>query len=243
PGAVAAAQALPEDCGTLPPLVAFCARSSDIVRGSLVTVMSAPIRASQNENTDCFTFTAEEPLALAFDDQFIPLLAAACARFLAAMMSLSVPASIASWPQSSLSTSMLLSTSGSLTSGVSAASVSSSGAAAEGGMICAEAVSTAPKMNAATSTGSLVQPKLVENSIVLPASPVRTQDAELSLRNCGAGSHFERRTNGPRGRRAPDDELLRDGIRRGWRPGRVAGASIYRSRQAGPVGVSLSRRW
>ncbi|MET4797088.1 hypothetical protein ABIF64_009266 [Bradyrhizobium japonicum] len=38
-------------------------------------------------------------------------------------------------------------------------------------MICAETVRTEPKMNAAASTGSLVQPKPVENSIVLPASP------------------------------------------------------------------------
>src|SRR6478736_5606162 len=96
PGAVAAAQALPEDCGRLPPLVAFCASSSDIVRGSLVTVMSAPMRASQNEETDCFTVTAEEPLAFAFDDQFRPSLAAAWARFLAALTSLPVPASTAS---------------------------------------------------------------------------------------------------------------------------------------------------
>ncbi len=70
-------RALPEDCGRLPPLVAFCASSSDIVRGSLVTVMSAPIRVSQNEDTDCFTVTAEEPFALAFDDQSSPSLAAA----------------------------------------------------------------------------------------------------------------------------------------------------------------------
>src|SRR3954454_14140341 len=67
--------------------------------------------------------------------------------------------------------------SGSLTSGAAAVSVasvsaSSSGAAAEkGGMICAETVRTEPKMNVAASTGSLVQPKPVENSIVLPASP------------------------------------------------------------------------
>jgi hypothetical protein len=53
-------------------------------------------------------------------------------------------------------------------------------------MICAGAVSTEPKMNAAASTGSLVQPKPVEIPITLPASPVRAQDAELSLQNCGA---------------------------------------------------------
>src|SRR5258708_192390 len=145
PGAVAAAQALPEDCGILPPLAAFCASSSDIVVGSFATVMSAPTRVSQNDDTDCLTFTPEEPLALALDDQSIPSLAAACARFLAAMMSLSVPASMASWAQSSLSTSMPLSTSGSLTSGASSASSSgtaAAGAGEKGGMICAEAVST-----------------------------------------------------------------------------------------------------
>src|SRR5439155_20062335 len=63
-----------------------------------------------------------------------------------------------------------------------------SGTAAVGGMICAETVSTDPKKNAAASTGSLVQPKPVENSIVLPVSPVRAQDAEPSLRNCGDSS-------------------------------------------------------
>jgi hypothetical protein len=52
-------------------------------------------------------------------------------------------------------------------------------------MIWAEAATTEPKMNAAAS-GSLVQPKPVENSIALPASPVRAQDAALSLQNCGA---------------------------------------------------------
>jgi hypothetical protein len=41
-------------------------------------------------------------------------------------------------------------------------------------------------MNTAASTGSLVQPKPVENSIVLPVSPVRAQDAEPSLQNYGA---------------------------------------------------------
>jgi hypothetical protein len=41
-------------------------------------------------------------------------------------------------------------------------------------------------MNAAASTGSLVQPKPVENSIVLPANPVHAKDAELSLQNYGA---------------------------------------------------------
>src|SRR3954452_9584376 len=70
PGAVAAAQALPEDCGRLPPLAAFCARSSDIVVGSFATIMSSPTRVSQNDATNCFTVTAEDPRGLVGDDQF-----------------------------------------------------------------------------------------------------------------------------------------------------------------------------
>src|SRR5215468_10676568 len=72
PGAVTAAQALPPDCGRLPPLAVFSASSSDMVAGSRVMVMSAPTRASQNGDTDCFTDTAEEPLAWLRFDQFRP---------------------------------------------------------------------------------------------------------------------------------------------------------------------------
>src|SRR4051794_28095509 len=184
--------------------------------------MSAPIRVSQNGDTDCFTVTPEEPLALPLDAQFSPPPAAAWARFLAAMMSLSVPASMASWLQSSLSTSMPLRTSVSAASAVSAASVSSSGAAAAGAMICAETASAEPKINAAASNGSLVQPNPVENSIVLPARPVRRG-------TCGrfvAKLWQKMTTSGPRGKRAPDGGLLHDGIRRGWRPGRRGSAAI-----------------
>ncbi|MGY3369307.1 hypothetical protein ACVWZL_006432 [Bradyrhizobium sp. GM2.4] len=206
--------------------------------------MSAPMRASQNEDTDCFTVTAEEPLALAFVAQFSPSLAAACARFLAAMMSLSVPASIASWPQSSLSTSMPLSTSGSLTSGASAASASSSGAAAgpgeKGGMICAETVSTDPKIKAAASIGSLVQPNPVANSIVLPVSPVPAEDAEPSLRNCG-GSIRREPTGRAKGARPMTSfsTIASAGLEARTRRGVLS----HRSRSAGPVGVPFSRRW
>ncbi|MBB4398910.1 hypothetical protein GGD62_008058 [Bradyrhizobium sp. ERR14] len=47
PGAVAAAQAVPEDCGTLPALAAFSAHNSHAVVGSRAKTMSAPIRVSQ----------------------------------------------------------------------------------------------------------------------------------------------------------------------------------------------------
>src|ERR1700751_6209154 len=71
PGAVIAAQAAPEDCGALPPLVDFSASTSDMVVGSRATVMSAPTRVSQNGETHCFTDTADEPLAWSCDDHFI----------------------------------------------------------------------------------------------------------------------------------------------------------------------------
>src|SRR5262249_60141420 len=48
PGAVTAAQAVPPDCGRLPPLLLFSASSSAIVVGSRAPVMSAPARAVQN---------------------------------------------------------------------------------------------------------------------------------------------------------------------------------------------------
>src|SRR5215475_2675950 len=72
PGAVTAAQALPPDCGRLPPLAVFSASSSDIVAGSRVTVMSAPTRASQYGETDCLTDTAELPLPWLRFDQSMP---------------------------------------------------------------------------------------------------------------------------------------------------------------------------
>src|ERR1700759_5865779 len=70
PGAVMAAQALPPDCGRLPPLAVFSASNSDIVVGSRVTVMSAPTRVSQNGATCCFTVTAA-PFGLVLFDHFM----------------------------------------------------------------------------------------------------------------------------------------------------------------------------
>src|SRR5882724_11678580 len=104
PGAVIAAHAVPEDCGTAPPFAAFSATSSDIVVGSRVTVMSAPMRASQNGETDCFTDTAETPFGLPLPDQVIsPAFAARRAGDpFAAGPLLSVDASTLSWLQSRL---------------------------------------------------------------------------------------------------------------------------------------------
>ncbi|WP_375308975.1 hypothetical protein WI560_27730 [Bradyrhizobium sp. A11] len=79
-------------------------------------------------------------------------------------------------------------------------------------------------MNAVASIGSLVQPNPVENSIVLPASPnaccriniyrpsaktMRHSARKMLTHRCEiVALKFKRRTNGPRERRAPDDELL-----------------------------------
>src|SRR5258707_9509278 len=71
PGAVIAAHADPEDCGTAPPFAAFSATNSDIVVGSRATVMSAPMRVSQNGEIDCLTDTAEAPFGWPLPDQLI----------------------------------------------------------------------------------------------------------------------------------------------------------------------------
>src|SRR5664279_1192060 len=70
PGADIAAHALPEDCGALPPLASFSVNNSEPVSaaGWRATVMSAPIRVSQNGDSGCFTDNAAEPLGLSFDD-------------------------------------------------------------------------------------------------------------------------------------------------------------------------------
>ena len=56
-----------------PPLAAFSATRSDIVVGSRATVMSAPMRVSQNGDIDCLTDTAETPFGLPLADQVISL--------------------------------------------------------------------------------------------------------------------------------------------------------------------------
>src|SRR5882724_396790 len=108
PGAVIAAQAVPEDCGTAPPFAAFSATSSDIVVGSRATVMSAPTRVSQNGETACFTDTAEAPFGLPLPDQVVSLPSAARRAVdpFAASPLLSVDASMLSWLQSRLLMSM-----------------------------------------------------------------------------------------------------------------------------------------
>ena len=69
PGAVIAAQAVPDDCGRLPPLASFSESSSDVVAVPCrATVMSAPMRVSQNGEMDCLTDTAEVPFALSLAD-------------------------------------------------------------------------------------------------------------------------------------------------------------------------------
>src|SRR5277367_2152497 len=78
PGAVIAAHAVPEDCGSLPPFASFSDSSCDAVSGCGATVMSAPTRASQKVDSGCFTDTADEPLGLSWDDHDISVLGAAC---------------------------------------------------------------------------------------------------------------------------------------------------------------------
>src|SRR6185436_21080986 len=53
PGAVIAAQAVPEDCGRLPPLASFSESCSEVVAAPCrATVMSAPMRVSKNGEMD-----------------------------------------------------------------------------------------------------------------------------------------------------------------------------------------------
>src|SRR6202034_3851296 len=81
PGAVMAAHAVPEDCGSLPPFARFSDSTCDPVSVCCgATVMSAPTRASQNVDSGCFTDTAAEPLGLSWDDHDISVLGAACSK-------------------------------------------------------------------------------------------------------------------------------------------------------------------
>src|SRR5580700_6029446 len=155
PGAVIDAQAVPPDCGKLPPLAVFSASSSDIVVGCEVTVMSAPTRASQNGETDCLTDTAEAPLPLLFADQFTasPLAprAADPAGF-GAGPSRKVEASTLSWLQSSLLTSISF-MSGSLASAVSASAAAACGSSSTFA-ICAKAGSATARLKPAASASA-----------------------------------------------------------------------------------------
>ena len=88
---------------SFPPAVPTSSRAA-----ARATVMSAPIRVSQNGETDCFTDTAEAPFALSLDDQVASPLGAAlrAARAFGAGPAVRVEASTLSWLQSSLLTSM-----------------------------------------------------------------------------------------------------------------------------------------
>src|SRR5437868_9335058 len=82
-GAEIAAHAVPEDSGRLPPLASRSDSNSDPVSVRCrATVMSAPIRASQNDDSGCFTATAVEPFGLLFDDHdgSLPGATLACGR-------------------------------------------------------------------------------------------------------------------------------------------------------------------
>src|SRR5215467_16038718 len=103
PGAVTAAQALPEDCSGGAFGEYFCRSRSPLVVpiAGLTTVMSAPMRVSQNGEIDCLTETEEAPLPLAFDahDALLPsLFFEAAPRALTEGRS-SSEASILSWLQ------------------------------------------------------------------------------------------------------------------------------------------------
>src|SRR4051794_16039034 len=102
PGAVTAIQAVPEDSGRLPPFAAFSVNNSDDVgvEAGRLTVMSAPIRVSQNGESACFTETAAKPFLLSFEDQEASG-ATAGERAFEAGTEASVEASTLSWLQSS----------------------------------------------------------------------------------------------------------------------------------------------
>jgi hypothetical protein len=135
---VIAAHAVPPDCGRLPPFAVFSSSNSDMVAGSRATVMSAPTRASQNGETDCFTDTAEEPLAwLRFDQVMPPSADVREAGAFAAGPSPSVEASTASWLQSSLLMSISRSTSSSLTVEAEASAAGASRSSSAAGADCA----------------------------------------------------------------------------------------------------------
>src|ERR1700716_3021989 len=107
PGAVTAAPAEPEDGGADPPLASFSDSASEAVSVPWrATVMSAPIRVSQNGVSDRLTDTADVPLRFSFADQAVSALAVAfgAARDFGAGP-VRGKASRSSWLQSSLLTS------------------------------------------------------------------------------------------------------------------------------------------
>src|SRR5258708_21689243 len=171
PGAVIAAQAVPEDCGTLPPFASFSDSTSEAVSVPCrATVMSAPIRVSRNGETDCLTETADEPFGLAFDDHdaSAPAFFGALRPFAAGPDS--GEASRLSWLQSSLLTSMSFMISASLTSGAVAVAAAGSSSSSSGGGVCVPAASIVAQAKPAWKSGHLAPRDPVEGVISRPPS-------------------------------------------------------------------------
>src|SRR5882757_126143 len=188
PGAVIAAQAVPEDCDGGPSGEYFCSSASALVAtgGWWTTVMSAPIRVSQNGDSDCLTETAEAPFGFALDDHDAsPLSVAFGATLPLGAAMLSVDASTLSWLQSSLSMSISFMTSASLIARAGAASSSSAASAAssEGG-VCALAASTAARLKPAASASSPCRLRNVVK-IIAPPECQKRQHAFIPARNYG----------------------------------------------------------
>ncbi len=133
--------------------MAFSDNSSDIVVGCLVTVISAPIRVSQNGDSGCFTETPAAPFGLLLDDHDISAAVPGfgVVRFDAGLVE-SVDASTLSWLQSSCKSLM----SASLASGASASAAGISGFSSAG-TACARAGSTNAALKPAASISSIAR--------------------------------------------------------------------------------------
>ena len=192
PGAVRAAHAVPEDCGWLPPFASFSESSSDAVsvERSRATVISAPIRASQNGDSGCFTDTAAEPFGLSLDDHDISLLAPAWGAMRAfAGRVVRVDASTLSWLQSNskaFGSASVISrsfASGALASAAGASGLSSAGPACA--LVCStDARLKDARLKPAASISSTARPFRVLEVITPPAVPI-AEHAYISAQNCG----------------------------------------------------------
>jgi len=150
----------------------FCRSRSPLVvpEGWLTTVMSAPMRVSQNGEIDCLTDTEAAPLPWALDDHDASSLAAPfeAARPLAEGR-FSVEASTLSWLQSSLSMSTSFRMSSSFFSGAGSAASSASSVSSRAGGDCASAFAE-PNAKRAASASSRHCPIDVLNCMTPPGS-------------------------------------------------------------------------
>ena len=178
PGAVIAAQAVPDDCGRLPPLASFSESCSDVVAVPWrATVMSAPMRVSQNGEIDCLTDTAEVPFALSLADHAVSMLPAAFdAPLPLGAGPVRVEASTLSRLQSSLLTSMSFMMSTSLApAAASVSSAAGSSVSSSAGGVCAAAATIEAKPMQAASIGSRAQPNRILGIIARPHSKSRPE--------------------------------------------------------------------